>query len=409
MIDANKNYWLYIASHIYCSIKNKCALLYNTQTGAYLETDNDKIIDLLQSLHEKKNLGAISCEGQKLIETPFCEFITEFCTKEMGNLITVAQMPEKPIQLMPLLNLQHDIDKLQKGEVVKIGEEALENLIELNIYLNNACEQNCKYCPDYCRQFYCCHSNTEQNHLEISVLQDILSQIRYGVVGKINILGGNIFSYPELLQLNDVLANFQEFTHFYIHYKNFKKNNILDSFYIELIVNFPVDNEIINQVLSGVNMEKTTVHFIIEDEEQYAVTEQLCEKYAIKRYKILPFFNGKNIHFFRENIFMTKEDIFINPLQMREIFRNQKLNSNFFGVLYILPDGTVKANLNAEALGNIKNDKVLELIYKEMIDNTAWRQVRDSKPCRSCNYQFFCPAPSNYETVIGKPNLCHIY
>ncbi|MCL2651546.1 MAG: TIGR04150 pseudo-rSAM protein [Candidatus Azobacteroides sp.] len=408
MVDKNKNYWLYIASYVYCSIKNQCALLYNTLTGTYLETDNCEIIDLLQSLHEKKNLGAICCEGKKLVETPYCEFITEFCTKEMGDLIDVAQLPIKPIQLMPILNLQYDIDKLQKGEILKIGEEILQNLLEINIYINNNCEQNCRYCSDYCRQIYCCKSSKEQNFLEIPVLQDILSQIKYGVVNKINIMGGNIFSYPELIKLNSVFACFREFTHFYIHYKNFKKNDISDSFFIELIVNFPIDNEVLNKVLSYINTEKTTVHFIIENEEQYTITEQLCENFLLEKYQIIPFFNGRNSKFFKENVFMNKEDIFINPLQMREIFRNQKINSNFFGGLYILPDGTVKANLNADVLGNIKKDKILELVHKEMVDNTAWRQVRNSKPCNSCNYQFICPPPSNYETVIGKSNLCQI-
>lgn len=29
---------------------------------------------------------------------------------------------------------------------------------------------------------------------------------------------------------------------------------------------------------------------------------------------------------------------------------------------------------------------------------------------RSCDciYQWLCPSPSNYELVIGQPNLCHI-
>jgi len=93
---------------------------------------------------------------------------------------------------------------------------------------------------------------------------------------------------------------------------------------------------------------------------------------------------------------------------MREIFRNQKLNSNFFGILHILPDGSVKANMNAETLGNIKRDTVLDLIYKELIDNTAWRKVRNERPCTDCIYHFICPAPSNYEKAIGRQNLCRI-
>lgn len=93
---------------------------------------------------------------------------------------------------------------------------------------------------------------------------------------------------------------------------------------------------------------------------------------------------------------------------MREIFRNQKLNSNFFGTLYILPDGSVKANINTSILGNIGTDKILDIIYQELTVNTAWRVVRNSQPCSECIYQFFCPAPSDYERAIGQNNLCQL-
>ena len=93
---------------------------------------------------------------------------------------------------------------------------------------------------------------------------------------------------------------------------------------------------------------------------------------------------------------------------MREIFKNQKLNSNFFGGLYVLPDGVVKADMNAPAIGNIQRDNILGIMQNELISNTAWRLVRDSHPCDKCIYQFICPPLSNYEEEIGQINLCHI-
>jgi len=45
---------------------------------------------------------------------------------------------------------------------------------------------------------------------------------------------------------------------------------------------------------------------------------------------------------------------------------------------------------------------------KEMLDNTAWRKIRNDYPCCDCIYQWLCPSPSNYELAIGKPNLCHV-
>lgn len=136
--------------------------------------------------------------------------------------------------------------------------------------------------------------------------------------------------------------------------------------------------------------------------------ENLISAFRIEKYKIEPVYTRENLNFFRENIYIDKDDMFSKTLSIREIFRNQKLNSNFFGSLFILPNGNVKANMNTPVIGNIQTDTLLSLIYKEMVDNTAWRMIRDLHPCSKCLYQFICPAPSNYEIAIGKPNLCHI-
>ena len=133
----------------------------------------------------------------------------------------------------------------------------------------------------------------------------------------------------------------------------------------------------------------------------------IIKNFLIEKYILNPIFNN-NIEFFSENVFLKKEDIFSNVISMREIFRNQKMNANNFGTLYILPDGEVKANMNTLPLGDIKTDSLLNLIHKEMIENTAWRSIRNISPCNKCLYQWLCPPLSNYEFVIDQPNLCDI-
>jgi pseudo-rSAM protein len=177
---------------------------------------------------------------------------------------------------------------------------------------------------------------------------------------------------------------------------------------LELIVNFPLKDTIFKDTWNLINKEKTTIHFFIENEKQYDMVENLTDNFGIEKYNIQPFFTCENMKFFGDNIFLSKDDIFSKTLSIREIFRNQKLNSNFFGSLFILPSGSVKTNMNSQSIGDIKTDSLLNLIYREMIENTAWRKVRDMNPCKSCLYQWLCPSPSNYESVTGKPNLCHV-
>ena len=84
MFDKEKKYWLVIAPYVYCCIKNKQALLYNTKNGKSLEIENKAIIALLQQLHKKQNLGTVYCKGNRLVKPEYKDFLCSFLAKEMG-------------------------------------------------------------------------------------------------------------------------------------------------------------------------------------------------------------------------------------------------------------------------------------------------------------------------------------
>lgn len=122
---------------------------------------------------------------------------------------------------------------------------------------------------------------------------------------------------------------------------------------------------------------------------------------------IKPYYKGINSAFFKEFVYIEAVDLLSKRLEKREIFAHKTLNLFDFGRLTILPDGKVYSNVNFPAIGTI-NDNIKELLYKELFHGKSWRRIRNKKPCSNCVYQWLCPSPSNYELVIGKPNLCHI-
>jgi pseudo-rSAM protein len=403
-----KAYWFSLKSHVYVEFKKEKILLYNTQTGNYIETALEEAVTLISQMYEPKNLGVTLLSKEQQSNFTIQNFVQEVLEKQIGDLLDVEKVPQKPVRLVPILNLQKDVDRLKKNkeDSILLGKDILNYLLEVNIYLTDNCNKDCLFCKDYCKQIHCCTANNSNQKLSIEDLENIFRQIKYSTVGKVNILGGNILENKEMLR--KFSDSYENILHYFLYYENYKKDEFIDSQNLELIVNFPVNKPVLKNVASIINKEKATFHFIIENEEQYNEAEELINLFNIEKYDIQPFFTGKNLNFFSENIFLSKEDIFFKTFQMREIFRNQKLNSNFFGTFHILADGTVKANMNTPSLGNIKTDTFLNLIYNEMIDNTAWRKVRDSHPCNECIYQFMCPSPSDYERAIGKPNLCHI-
>jgi pseudo-rSAM protein len=313
--------------------KKEKALLYDTITGNYIETASESVISLVSKLYEPKNLGVTLLSKDLQMNPDIQDFVREAFEKQMCDLLDPEKFNAKPVRLIPILNLQKDIDKLKDKEGIEtfIGKDIINYLLETNIYLNDVCDKTCPHCKEYCKQIHCCKANQTDIELSIVELGNIFRQIRYSPVGRINILGGNILKVGNIPKLQESLMPFnglfENILHYYLHYENYELNEFIELSKLELIVNFPINEILFKEIWSIADKEKTTIHFIIENEEQYSNAEELIDELNIEKYSINPFFTGENLDFFKDNIFLDKEEIFSEPLQMRKIFRNQKLNN----------------------------------------------------------------------------------
>ena len=114
-----------------------------------------------------------------------------------------------------------------------------------------------------------------------------------------------------------------------------------------------------------------------------------------------------NLEFFRNNVFLSEEEILSQKLTKKEIFRHQALNVNQFGTLYVFPDGTIHPAADAPAIGTLE-DPVHQTIVRELVENHAWRQTRQlMEPCKNCLYHDLCPSPSVYERIFGVPGCTY--
>lgn len=144
---------------------------------------------------------------------------------------------------------------------------------------------------------------------------------------------------------------------------------------------------------------------IVTSIQTYENATEIVETYGLEHAELIPAFKGDNRSFFEENLYMDVEELAEIALSKRDIFIRQTLNIADFGKLYIEPDGKVYANLNDKSIGMI-DDSPHDLVYRELTEGNAWLHIRNEEPCQECVYQWLCPSPSNYERVIGKPNLC---
>ncbi|ERI88320.1 hypothetical protein HMPREF1981_00704 [Bacteroides pyogenes F0041] len=412
--DFSKPYWFYLSSDVYVSDNKEETkmLLYHTRTGEQLEINQPNSIRLIKEVYEPDNLGVVKLPVLKPDKQDLMDFIETVMKMKMGGLMNIEDEKKKPINLLPILSLSKDVEKLKRSDDLSlIIPDLISYLSELSIYINGKCTLECSACSDFYRQVRSCFKSYENEELHPSLLRKILDQLTYSRVKKINIIGGNIFKYSYWDDLVDLMNEYEFDFHLWANYLNVPGEEIIRALsskvIYEILVTFPIQASSFETV-AGKYKSNTNFHFLIENEKQYKDAINLIENLRITNFCIEPIYTGANMDFFSEHVFLEKEDIFSSVISMREIFRNQKLNANNFGALTILSDGSAKANMNARTIGNIHQDSILDLIYREMTSNSAWRVIRNKGVCSNCLYRFLCPPPSSYEPVIGKPNLCHI-
>ena len=407
----DKKYWLLMKSNVYADFKEKQTLLYDTDSGKCITLSHEAQTTLIKALYEDLNLGSVEVSSNDLLDAERGECIRLLCDSGMARLIAMDECPVKPVSLLPILSLNKDVDKLMDKEEGRLllSKDITKYLLDVNIQLTDHCPQSCSHCSGYCKQFSCCSQGREPiGQLPADGLESLLRQVGHYPVRTINITGGDIYTYKHLDLFSSLFAAGTKMLNFYVNYLNYRPHETVDCHRIHVLVNTPLNTDRLKAVIEQTRQKDVHFHAIVEDGQQYEAIASILEEAQIEDFQIHPFYNGNNIDFFKENVYLSKEDIESCKLSIREIFRNQKMNANFFGSLYFYPDGTVRANPNSAVIGNIMDNEIIDIIFKEMIDNTAWRKVRDAAPCSRCVYQFICPPLSNYELAIGKCDLCTV-
>lgn len=377
-------YWFTIEPYVYIGLTNKCVLLYNTLDSVTIESDKPEVIELLQETLQKENYGVISLSEKRLQNKNINAFITELREKYMGDIIDASLSKGKPIQLMPFFNYS-DTDQLElyKKHNFASDRNMLEKLSEISIHVDSI-------------------TNTRRL---ISFLQSVPDRITFNIIGNL----GKLTDYKELLAFLNQCSSPKNI---FCSYKSVipLQPAFENDFMYRIVVDFPIhfqswDNSM--QILRNQTLPFEYV-FNVSSLSDCQKSEQLIEQYRIERYQIKPVFTGDNMHFFKENVFLSKEDILSTHISIKNIFANQSINIFDFGKINIMSNGDVFSNLNHPSLGNIYTSSIYDLVRKEFIEGKSWLRIRNQAPCNKCVYQWLCPPPSDYEIAIGRPNLCKV-
>lgn len=405
-----KNFWLYLEPFSFIFRDIDKYLIYNSLNGEMALFSDPISLKYISELDKKYSGYCITITEQELESESLKTLIKKIRDIYAGDFIECSG-DNKPFIFKPILNLLDNSISDDVSSNYYFEENLLEYLHEFSIYLGEGCNNECKYCSMYYKQFLFCTKEKSETRLKNDNYIDLLNQLAIIGIKNINIIISKIndFNIINEIKENEVFKNIT--FNFFINIKNINKEILEKILNVKnFILNCIIDNEDIKKINTHLFLEfKSCIRyfFVVTSMYDLEFIESLINKYDIE-INLLPFYNNYNDDFFHKNVFITRNDLQDNIVSKQQIYARQIINENMFGKLILFPNGEIYANVNKKSLGNILRDSLSKIIYEEKKRKEAWFITREMTTCKQCVYRLLCPSISNYEFVFGKANLCNI-
>ena len=105
LVQEGVDYWFYLSPKVYVASKENI-FLYHTESGARLEVTERHLKDLLQAVYEPKNLGVVEFPQELWKQEGTQALIEQMLSLHMAGLLPIDREQGKPINFLPILNLQ---------------------------------------------------------------------------------------------------------------------------------------------------------------------------------------------------------------------------------------------------------------------------------------------------------------
>lgn len=408
-------YYLFLEPYTFLFKGKKNSFLLYNSASYHLEmfvSENDIVTRILNHLCDFANMYVIEINSGIIESSSFKAFLSIVRDNNFGDMIQTNKSHFKPVIIPPIAYVRNSISNINKDKELKGNNALISALREVTVYLNGTCSLECEKCLDYSKQFLFCRKSTIESSTDY--LELLMSNIGFFSNKTINICGGNIFKFHFLDSFLERIKNINSRINLYIHYMNIDFNIISKPLFKKICFVILVDTINNNYALMNIvdKMKRLNyryrVHCVVENEDAFDIITELEEKIE-SDIKLLPFYNN-NEDFFRSNVYISYNELTTMKITKEMVFINQLINSNNYGKIFIMPDGSVFDSLNSNSIGNLKNNSLEDIINKGVSIDSDWFKLRNGvEPCIKCEFSALCPPISTYEEIIGRNNLCVIY
>jgi len=401
------NYLFYLEPYTFILNGKDKSVVYNTLNAAYITFPKNPVTERIKQTWEKASNG-YCCEitEEEKIDEVVAAFIHEVRESFSGDCIEWEAGRKKPFIFKPQLFLNSEIQLRKEKDETLWGKRIMQNLNEVTLYVpTSGCTADTDNVP-YHKQLLHCMIFPEDRLMTEDYI-DLLERLEIYGVKRVNLIAND--NPLENTYMQEIMASHQPQNyklHVYLSVKALQTQQLPEK-----------DNTLWEVLVHGEQLEQAA-HVInsCEREDIRWNIVVICEEdmeflsnVQGKQMKLQPYYTGGNFQFFENYVFMTLDDLLSEPVDRRSIFRHQALNEHFFGKVTIMPTGEVYSSLWSEPLGNIKEEKLKQLLYREFTERDVWLGTRSKvEPCKGCVNRDLCPSISNYELAIGRNNLCHI-
>lgn len=388
-------------------------LIYNSLNGKILEyRDSPAIAELIKKAEDARNGFLAEVDPQSVtqeVETLISVLRENFC----GDLTSMASK-QKPSVIRPRAVIKNYPPA--KDFPSFLADDYLRNIYFFLNQDNNTVCKNYMYAD---RQFFCPVYNSD-GYSEIPFETAISACSRFAGSSNIGLelSGSDLTAYSGI---NELLSGIKKLLlkvnfHLPLPLKNedvvtrlLKANNSRTSFYIT----FPDGPEALKNIRKNPEyikkQKRIIINFLIRSMDEYGIIKELLNGNDKEKIFFLPYFNGKNEEFFRENVFLTGNDIVNLKPDQKQVYSRMLINEHLYGKIFIKTGGEVFANPNHKTVGTIYGKNISEIVRQEVEHPESWELTRSKvKPCSNCLYRLFCPPIGNYELFMKRFNFCDV-